>query len=114
MSIDSGTISLMGHHAHSSMSDLEAKYLELANLQAQSDVYGLSPELKAEISGVQGDIDRDYEVIKVDENLTQILVVEQKVQEQANKRQLEKAAEMKQFAADQHAHLSPQTPVNPV
>lgn len=95
MSINNNTISRLGHLANVAAADIEKKYIELVELEAKKGTTGSDAELDTEIAQVNRDIDHDFSVIKLNDNFTEILKVEEKVQEEANHRKVKKEEDLR-------------------
>ena len=103
MEINNATLDQMGRFAREAYEDLFAKSAEIDLLELKDRLSG-THEHADQIAQDKGAMAHDSAVIKANEGLTQLLVMEQTVQEEARKRALkqkEEAVEAEAAASQQ-------------
>ena len=103
MSIDYSSVSRSGDFANAALRDELAKMDEI-NLLDMKDKLSGTNEHAGQIAQDEKAIDHDERVVKANQNITELLVTEQKVQQEAHRRAQEREAELKAQALTDAQH----------
>lgn len=104
MSINAAAFQRAGESAREAVANIGALDAELNELKYEESKSGATPQLETQIAQVEKAEGHDTAVIQANFNLTQILVVEERVQEESAERKKAMAAQYQAEQADENHH----------